>query len=273
MTLLRPRRRTLPHAAGSAALLETGAGDPPLLLIHGFAADAFSWQYVLVPLAKRRRVIALDLPGHAVESRLAAADWSLPALMRWTVEAVEAASPGGAHLCGHSLGGRLALAVAEARPDLVRSVSVLAGAGIGTEFDLSLLDALLAADTVDAAAAAMAAIARGGDREALARAHAAKLADADTRRALEAIRAQVLVPARTVFPPIDWSRLDMPVRLIWGEEDRVIPCPDPTTLPRQVAMERLAETGHLPHIERPSAVVALLERTIDAATMPQRASA
>jgi pimeloyl-ACP methyl ester carboxylesterase len=272
MTALRPRRKLLLHAAGAASLLEAGVGDPPLVLIHGFAADALSWQYVLVALAKRRRVVALDLPGHAPDSVLANDDWTLPSLTRWTIDAVEAAAPAGAHLCGHSLGGRFALAVAEARPDLVRSVSVVSGAGIGTAFDLSLLDALIAADTQEKAAAALAPIAHGGDRDALARAHAAKMSDAATRRALDAIRTNILVPAQQVFAPVNWSRIAAPVRMIWGDADRVIPCPAASAVPPHVEIELLTSVGHLPQIELPTAVVAALERTMDAA-MPQRVSA
>ncbi|MDB5366275.1 MAG: alpha/beta hydrolase, partial [Rhodospirillales bacterium] len=212
MSRLRPKRQVLSHPGGTVSLLEAGSGEPPLVLIHGFAADALSWQYVLVPLAKRRRVVALDLPGHAPGSTLTVEDWSLPSLTRWVVAAVEAAAPAGAHLAGHSLGGRLALAVAEARPDLVHSVSVVSGAGLGAAFDLSLLDALIAADTPASALSALEPIALGGDREALAKAHAAKMSDATTRTALTAIRDQVLLHAARVFAPVDWSRIAAPVR-------------------------------------------------------------
>jgi pyruvate dehydrogenase E2 component (dihydrolipoamide acetyltransferase) len=135
---------------------------------------------------------------------------------------------------------------------------------------------LIAADTPARALRALAPIALGGDREALAKAHAAKMSDPTLRTALTAIRDQVLLHAARVFAPVDWSRIAAPVRLIWGDADRVIPCPAAADLPAYAAVERLAGVGHLPQIERPSAVIAMLERTIEAAQplpAPRRVSA
>ena len=44
------------------AYRELGAG-PPVLLLHGWPTSSFLWREVMVPIARRNRVIAPDLPG------------------------------------------------------------------------------------------------------------------------------------------------------------------------------------------------------------------
>ncbi|HEU5086699.1 MAG TPA: alpha/beta fold hydrolase, partial [Roseiflexaceae bacterium] len=45
------------------------AGGTPLVLVHGLGDEADTWRRVFVPLAQRRRVIALDLPGFGRSDR------------------------------------------------------------------------------------------------------------------------------------------------------------------------------------------------------------
>ena len=52
-------------------------GSTPILLIHGLAATLNNWEFVIDDLAKKRRVIALDLPGHG-NSDKPAGDYTMP---------------------------------------------------------------------------------------------------------------------------------------------------------------------------------------------------
>ncbi|MBW3574454.1 MAG: alpha/beta fold hydrolase, partial [Actinobacteria bacterium] len=51
------------------AVIAGDAGAPPLLLIHGLGATKASWLTVAPALARRYRVIALDLPGFGASSK------------------------------------------------------------------------------------------------------------------------------------------------------------------------------------------------------------
>lgn len=54
----------------------------------------------------------------------------------------------------------------------------------------------------------------------------------------------------------------MPVRLVWGEQDNVLPIRQAAGFPEHFAVTRLAETGHLPAAEQPDAVVAALREAL-----------
>lgn len=83
-----------------------GAG-PPVVLTHGFADDAATFD-PLVPALSGHRVARWDLPGHG-SSDVGPQPSSRGAALAWLDAAVAAAGPGPAVLVGHSLGGYLSL--------------------------------------------------------------------------------------------------------------------------------------------------------------------
>lgn len=98
-----------------------GTGDP-VVLIHGFTQSGLSWEPLAQRLAVVHTVITVDAPGHG-GSAAVVADLDAGAAM------IGAAGGRGAYV-GYSMGGRFALHLALARPDLVTSlvlVSTTAG--------------------------------------------------------------------------------------------------------------------------------------------------
>ena len=59
------RVRRLRWSGGETQVLELGTG-PPLLLVHGAFSGASGWVPILPELARNRRVLAVDLPGHGL---------------------------------------------------------------------------------------------------------------------------------------------------------------------------------------------------------------
>jgi pimeloyl-ACP methyl ester carboxylesterase len=59
------RVRRVRWSQGEIQVLELGAG-PPLLLVHGGGDGAFEWVPILPALARTRRVVAVDRPGHGL---------------------------------------------------------------------------------------------------------------------------------------------------------------------------------------------------------------
>ncbi len=98
--------------------LRWGAGEPELVLLHGGAQNAHTWD--TVALALGRPLLALDLPGHGHSDwREDRAYW--PAENASVVEvAIRALAPDAAAVAGMSLGGLTALALSHRAPDLVR---------------------------------------------------------------------------------------------------------------------------------------------------------
>ena len=102
-----------------------GGSGPPLLLLHGYGGAA--WNFTeLVPLLGGRRLVIPDLPGHGGSAPLPA-----PSLSGFA-DAVAGLLNGPADVLGHSMGGVVALRLAERHPQLVRRLVLAAPAGISS---------------------------------------------------------------------------------------------------------------------------------------------
>jgi pyruvate dehydrogenase E2 component (dihydrolipoamide acetyltransferase) len=80
-------------------------------------------------LARRYRVMAIDLPGFGASTKVALG--SLEQFENFLAYLLESQGLTSAHVVGHSFGGLLALGLALDQPHLVRSLTVLATAGMG----------------------------------------------------------------------------------------------------------------------------------------------
>jgi pimeloyl-ACP methyl ester carboxylesterase len=112
----------LSRAGTRLALWDLGGDGPPALLVHGLAGHAEEWSGTAAWLSDTRHIYALDLRGHGL-SETNPADVSPDALRDDVCFALEQIGPP-AVLLGHSLGGRIAIPAAAARPDLVESLIV-----------------------------------------------------------------------------------------------------------------------------------------------------
>ena len=57
----------------------------------------------------------------------------------------------------------------------------------------------------------------------------------------------------------DWSKIRVPVMILWGASDRLIPMPAAHRLPPRSTLHVLDGIGHLPHMEASGAVVSALK--------------
>jgi len=103
---------------------EAGRGDPALVLIHAPFGNRSHFAAVFDHLAKRHRVIALDLRGRG-ESAVPADGCRIMDLAGDVRAVCHAAGVDRAVLCGHSLGVTVALQVAALEPGLVAGVALL----------------------------------------------------------------------------------------------------------------------------------------------------
>ncbi len=106
--------------------------DAPVVLLHGFGMSRTGMRPLAEALLARNasgRVFLADARGHG-DTRSPARDdaYGYPPMRDDCLALLERAAPDGAHLVGHSMGGQIALMAAIARPDRIRSLSLL-GAG------------------------------------------------------------------------------------------------------------------------------------------------
>jgi pimeloyl-ACP methyl ester carboxylesterase len=251
---------------------ELGAGDP-LVLLHGVATSRMIWRRVTASLAERRRVIAIDLPGFG---------GSAPAGQGFDLDAVADRIVDGlglerVDLVGHSLGGAVAVATAARHPARVRRLVLVAPAGLAPRAIRTAAALGVAAERTVAARRALGrrwtdhAAARWAmfgttvaDAGALTRDDALLLLDASegALRVAAGIRAALAADLRD-----DLAAAPMPVGLIWGAVDRVVPYRGLEQLRRlrpDAVVETLARTGHIPQVEQPHEFARALERVLDA---------
>jgi pyruvate dehydrogenase E2 component (dihydrolipoamide acetyltransferase) len=236
----------------------------PVVMIHGFGADAQSWYPVERELARRHPVLRIDLPNHGQSPKRRTA--SFASLARAVVEAFDALHLGAAHLVGHSLGGACALALTDIRPRSARSLTLLAPGGLGP---------LVNGDFI-------AGFARASQTESLGPWLRVMVADprligddfvaaAMTSRRDPLLRAAQVQMGTDLFPDGTQSfdlraaldRVACPTRLLWGRADAILPWRQALSAPGRVALHLFEGVGHVPHLERTDDVLHILRAQID----------
>lgn len=240
--------------------VDRGVG-PVLLLLHSTAADAGMWNPQLDSWATRRRVIALDLRGFGssplpAEPFCHAADVvALLNDLRISTTAIVASSGG----------GHVALQVATAEPARISQLILLCAAADGVEPTPSLR-ARWDAERV---------FVDEGDLDAAARLNAdcwlGPEADDAARRPVISMQRRALeiqVAAGEVEEsdwPVDLAALTMPVLVVTGGHDLdffgAVGRHLVAGLPRARSIE-LAWAGHLPNLERPDEITALVDEAL-----------
>ncbi|SEE68755.1 alpha/beta fold hydrolase [Jiangella alba] len=124
-----------------------GVGAAPLLLLHPINMRKECWLGLLPALAAERACVLVDLAGHGESTD---DDFSLSAWVDDCADVVRLLGLTGLHVAGGSLGGAIAVGVAAALPDRVRSVTGL-GSSVASEpgdspapADAAAVDALFA---------------------------------------------------------------------------------------------------------------------------------
>ncbi|MBU9698735.1 alpha/beta fold hydrolase [Rhodobacteraceae bacterium HSP-20] len=245
--------------------LQSGQGTP-VVFIHGFGADLSSWRPLVARIGLGSPMMALDLPGHGGSQGHGAADF---AALVDAVGATLRSLHGGVHLVGHSLGAAVAAALTE-RGDLdVRSLTLIAPAGLGASVDGDFVDGFLSARSEGALAAWMrrlvsdpASLAPVLVRATLAARDEAGLVPAQTR-----VARGVFEGSTQLFNVAAALRAYRgPCSVIAGRDDAIVPLREiEAAVPAHVALHRLDRVGHLPQVEAADLVQTVIARTVRSA--------
>jgi pyruvate dehydrogenase E2 component (dihydrolipoamide acetyltransferase) len=231
--------------------LQRGSGPDAAVLIHGFGGDLDSWLFNHEALAANRAVYALDLPGHGGSSKHV--DGGTPAEFAQVLEGfLDAVSLPSAHLVGHSMGGAVALEFALAHPERCLSLVLVASAGLGPEIDGPFIDGFISANRrkdIKPQLDKLFADSRLVGRQLVESVLQYKRLDG-VEAALRTIAGQFWpggIQAQIYRNRL--SRLSIPIQVIWGAEDCILPASHSRGLHVSVRTEILPGVGHMVHME------------------------
>jgi pyruvate dehydrogenase E2 component (dihydrolipoamide acetyltransferase) len=127
--------------------LDLGAGDEILLLIHGFGGDLDNWLFNHEPLSAHCRVIAVDLPGHGQSSK-SVGNGTQDSIATLLLNFLDVIGVEKVHVAGHSMGGALAQQLALKAPGKIKSLCLIASAGLGSEINGSYVQGFIDATSI-----------------------------------------------------------------------------------------------------------------------------
>lgn len=240
------------------------------MLVHGLATTRAIWCHVVPRLRVRHRVVAIDLPGFGT-APAAGAGFDLDAVADVVAGALERTIGGPYSLVGHSLGGAVALALAQRRPADVRALVLVAPGGmrpVPTAVAGPIGAAGAGLIALRRAAAPLAASAWGrrllliggsvdGARFAPTEVRAMVGASAGATRIRQALATVAAADLRHAA-----ASLEVPLGIMRGEHDPVVRAGVVQTLQQQrsgLPVAILARCGHLPMMEDPVTFTNALE--------------
>lgn len=263
---------------GGVAVTRTGRppGDAPaLVLVHGVGAARLVWAPVLAPLAARYDVLAVDLPGHGASASLPpGADAGCAALAAGLGEVLQALGVTRPHLVGNSLGAWVALELAA--DGGAASVTGLAPAGLraapGEPNPVLHLNRRMARLTgrlgealaTNALARRLTFASGTADPAALDPGLARGVVHA--MRTSTAYEAMIAATRHRTFDR--GPRVRVPVTIVFGDDDRILPAPDNQhreAAPPGARWVVLPRCGHAPMWDAPARTVDLVDETVSAA--------
>lgn len=247
---------------------EMGQGETTFILLHGFGASVFSWREVMQPFSELGRVIAFDRPAFGLTSR--PLDWEgdspygPEAQVQLVVDLMDALGVQKAILVGNSAGGTISIATALAHPERVAGLILVDAAVYAGGGSPAWVRPLLNTPQLDHLGPLLARqISTSGDDFIRTAFHDPALVTdeilAGYRKPLRSHHWDLALweltkASRPLGLPERLAELSLPVLVITGDDDRIVPTEQSLQLAQEIPGAQLAviqQAGHLPHEEKP----------------------
>ncbi len=234
----------------------THATGPRIVLLHGLAADVQSWAVLASSLMRAGRpVTAIDLPGHG-GTGIEADDVDGAAAV--VADFLDQLGDEPIELVGHSLGGAVAARAARLRPQRLRRLTLLAPAGLDRPIDVDFIRGVV---RVRSPGALSHLLRRLVVRPAAMTPQQLATLAAELGRGRLTRLADSLVDdgGQQIDITGDLRALAIPVRVVWGLQDRIIPWTQARDAGSRCAIHLIPDAGHVPHWDQPAEVAALFD--------------
>jgi pimeloyl-ACP methyl ester carboxylesterase len=246
---------------------DAGQG-PPILLLHGFGACAYSWRFLGPALAADHRVITMDLKGYGLSDKPRDGKYAVSDQADLVAEFIRAQDLHDLVVMGHSMGGGVTLLtyfkVREDTPGRIKRLVLIDSAGYPQKMPWFIRMAGIPG--LNAVATRLLSP-RFATALVLRKCyyHKDKITEEqiDTYAyygslpgAPEAVRqtAAQLVPENMEALTAQYKTINVPVLVVWGEEDEVVPLKVGRNFKRDIPGSELVilpKCGHIPLEEEP----------------------
>jgi pimeloyl-ACP methyl ester carboxylesterase len=262
-----PTRHTLVRG-GDVAYFDTDEGEP-MVFVHGLVGDFTHFEHIIAPLARRFRVAGLDLPGCGLSCKPRQRH-TIRAYAETLLSWMEARKLGPATIVGHSAGGQVAAEAALLSPSSARRLVLVGTAGMRAYPKAvswmagAITQPWLLSRTLDRLAMPML------DRVFVQRnAYTEKFVKDALDRPVHPTIDEMAKVFHDLVPDLlqptimdNVHRLRMPVLVVWGDRDRLIPKESVARVAAglpNVILKVIPGSGHMPMIECPDEVVRTIE--------------
>ena len=238
---------------------DSGPKDAPaVVLIHGFGGSLHTWEPWARELARKHRVIRLDLPGCGLSEPDPSGDYTDARSMQLLLDLLDQRGIARATLIGHSIGGRIAWTFAAKHPERVDKLVLVAPDGFASQgfeygtppevpMSMQLMRHVLPKPLLRMSLAPAYANPEVLTDALTTRYHELMLAPGSRDALLSRLQQTTLVDPRPLLRGIA-----APTLLLWGESDAMIPFANSADYLACLPQARLvpfAGVGHLPHEE------------------------
>jgi pimeloyl-ACP methyl ester carboxylesterase len=230
-----------------------------IVMIHGFGANKDNWTRLAGHLTDDFNVYAIDLPGHGESSKPLDIGYRLEDQAGYVARIMETLSVGNAHIMGNSMGGAITALYAASYPERVKSAVLFDPAGI-LEYESELVDLVMDGDNPLIPK-------QPGDFERLMDFALEKkpfvpwpIMGVMEERAIanRDVNEVIFAAIRDAGFESDFrnaiTRIQTPVLIIWGKEDRVINYRNGEVFAAAIPnarLELMEGIGHAPMVEAP----------------------
>jgi pimeloyl-ACP methyl ester carboxylesterase len=250
---------------------KAGTGEPYFILLHGFGASLFSWREIISPLSRYGTVIAYDRPAFGLTDRPSYGQWSgknpysVDGQMDMLFEFMDMMSIPSAILIGNSAGGTIATLAALEHPNRVKALVEVDAAIFENENHLpAWTRELLFTPQADRIGPfLMRSIQKWGVKFLIRAWHDPEKITKDIMQGYqEPLHTQnwdnalfeLFRAPQSQNIAMRLSELKMPVLVISGDDDRIVPTPSSIRLAKEIASSTLViihDSGHVPQEEQP----------------------